>query len=168
MSFEGPRHDREPPAASGSWPQSPRTPSEEFAEYWCAGQRAVSHEDSAAPWVPGELLPLPAAETRAARRPRTSRKWDGAILRGILGIWAVLGVALFALVSLIERDRPDLLSSGNPFVVSVICAGVVTVLFFGLAWLSEKAWAAPYRKPENASTAILISAAITARDPPRS
>jgi hypothetical protein len=42
-------------------------------------------------------------------------------------------------VSLIERDRPDLLSSGNPFVVGVICASVATVLFFGFAWLSEKA-----------------------------
>jgi hypothetical protein len=95
----------------------------------------VRHEDSAAPWLPGELPPLPAAETRAPRKPRSFEKWDGEILRGILGIWAILFVALFALVSLIERDRPDLLSSGNPFVVSVICAGVVTVLFFGFAWL---------------------------------
>jgi hypothetical protein len=60
-------------------------------------------------------------------------------VRGILGIWANLCVALFALVSLIERDRPDLLSSGNPFVIGVICASVVTVLFFGFAWLSKKA-----------------------------
>jgi hypothetical protein len=99
----------------------------------------VRHEDGAAPWVPGELPPLPAAETRAAGKPRTSRKWDGRILRSILGIWAILFVALSALVSLIERDRPELLSSGNPFVVGVICASVVTVLFFGFAWLSEKA-----------------------------
>jgi hypothetical protein len=120
--------------------------SEEFAQYRCAGQRAMRHEVGAAPWVPGELPPLPATETRAARRPRTSKKWDGEILRGILGIWAILCVALFALVSLIERDRPDLLSSGNPFVVSVICAGVVTVLFFGFAWLSEKARASAATK----------------------
>jgi hypothetical protein len=99
----------------------------------------VRHEDGAAPWVPGELSSLPAAETRAARKPRTSKKWDGQILRGILGIWAILFVALSALVSLIERDRPDLLSSGNPFVVGVICASVVTALFCGFAWLSEKA-----------------------------
>jgi hypothetical protein len=108
-------------------------------QYRRTGQRAVRHEGGAAPWVPGELPPLPAAETRAARKPRTSKKWDGEILRGILGIWAILCVALSALVSLIERDRPDLLSSGNPFVVGVICASVVTVLFFGFAWLSEKA-----------------------------
>jgi hypothetical protein len=95
----------------------------------------VSHEDSAAPWVSGEL-PLPAAETRAARKPRTSKKWDGEILRGILGVWAILCVALSALMSLIERDRPDLLSSGNPFVVGVICASVVTVLFFAFAWIA--------------------------------
>jgi hypothetical protein len=94
----------------------------------------VRHEGGAAPWVPGEL-PLPAAETRAARKPRISKNWDGEILRGILGIWAILFVALSALVALIERDRPDLLSSGNPFVVGVICASIVTVLFFGLAWL---------------------------------
>jgi hypothetical protein len=106
----------------------------------------VRDEDGAAPWVPGELPPLPAAETRAARKPRTSKKCDGETLRGILGIWAILCVALFALVSLIERDRPDLLSSGNPFVVSVICAGVVTVLFFGFAWLSEKARASAATK----------------------
>ena len=136
MSLERESGDREPPAASGSWPRASWTRSEELAQYRCAGQRAVRHEDSAAPWVPGEL---PAAETRAARKPRTSKKWDGEILRGILGIWAILFVALSALVSLIERDRPDLLSSGNPFVVGVICASVVTVLFFGFAWLSEKA-----------------------------
>ena len=168
MSLEGERDDPEPPAASGSWPRASWTRSEEFADYRCAGQRVVRHEDSVAPWVPGELPPLPAAETRAARKPRTSKKWDGEILRGILGIWAILFVALSALVSLIERDRPDLLSSGNPFVVGVICASVVTVLFFGFAWLSEKAWAAPYGKPENASTPIVISSAITARDLPRS
>ena len=57
----------------------------------------------------------------------------------ILGVWAILFVALFALVSLIERDTPDVLSSGNPFAISAICAGIVTVLFFGFAWLSEKA-----------------------------
>lgn len=139
MSLEGERDDREPPAASGSWPQASRTRSEEFAEYRCAGQRAVRYEDSAAPWVPGELPLLPAAETRAARKLRTSKKGDAEILRAILGTWAILCVALYALVSLIERDRPDLLSSGNPFVVSVICASVVTVFFFGFAWLSEKA-----------------------------
>jgi hypothetical protein len=59
-------------------------------------------------------------------------------LRDILGIWAILFVALSALVSLIERDRPDLLSSGNPFVVGVICASLVTVLFFGFAWLIQQ------------------------------
>jgi hypothetical protein len=85
------------------------------------------------------LPPLPAAATRAARKPRTAKKWDGEILRGILGIWAILCVALFALVSLIERDRPDLLNSGNPLAVGVICASVVTVLFFGFARLSKKA-----------------------------
>jgi hypothetical protein len=106
----------------------------------------VRHEDGAAPWVPGELPPLPAAETRAARKPRTAKKWDGEILRGILGIWAILCVALFALVSLIERDRPDLLSSENPFVVSMICASVVTVLLFGFAWLSQKARASAATK----------------------
>ena|SRR5271170_3451520 len=90
---------------------------------------------TAPPWVPGELPPLPAAETRAARKPRTSKKWDGEILRDILGTWAILFVALSALVSLIERDRPDLLSSGNPFAIAAICASVVTVLFFGFAWL---------------------------------
>ena len=74
-------------------------------------------------------------KTRAARKSRTSKKWDPEILRGILGLWAILFVALSALVSLIERDRPDLLSSGNPFVVGVICASVITVLFFGFAWL---------------------------------
>jgi hypothetical protein len=95
----------------------------------------MRHEGGAAPWVPGELPPLATAETRAARRPRTAEKWDGGILRGILGVWAILFVVLSALVSLIERDRPDLLSSGNPFVVGVICASVVTVLFFGFAWL---------------------------------
>ena len=136
MSLEEERDDREPSAASGSWPRASWTRSEEFAQYRCAGQRAVRHEDGA---VPGELPPLPAAETRAARKPRTSKKWDGEILRGILGIWAILFVALSALVSLIERDRPDLLSSGNSFVVGVICASVVTVLFFGFAWLSKKA-----------------------------
>jgi hypothetical protein len=146
MSLEGERDDREPPAASGSWPRASWTHSEEFAQYRCAGQRAVRHEDSAAPSVPGELPPLPAAETRAARKPRTSKKWDGEILRGILGIWAILYVALSALVSLIERDRPDLVSSGNPFVVSVICASVVTVLCFGFAWLSEKACASAATK----------------------
>ena len=138
MGLEGERDDREPPA-SGFWPRASWMVCEEFAQYRCAGQRAVRHEDSAAPWVPGELPPLPAAETRAARKPRTSKKWDGEIVRGILGIWAILCVALSALMSLIERDRPDLLSSGNPFVVSVIYASVVTVLFFGFAWLSEKA-----------------------------
>jgi hypothetical protein len=99
----------------------------------------VRHKSGAASWVPGELPPLPAAEARAARKPRTSKKWDGEILRRILGIWTILCVALSALVSLIERDRPDLLRSGNPFVICVICASVVTVLFFGFAWLSEKA-----------------------------
>lgn len=138
MSSEGERDDRELPAASGSWPRASGTRSEEFAQYRWAGQRAVRHDDGAAPWVPGELPP-PATEIRAARKPRTSKKWDREILRGILGIWAILCVALSALVSLIERDRPDLLSSGNPFVVGEICAGVVTVLFFGFAWLSEKA-----------------------------
>jgi hypothetical protein len=98
----------------------------------------VRHDDGAALWVPGELPP-PVAEIRAARKPLTSKKWDREILRGILGIWAILCVALSALVSLIERDRPDLLSSGNPFVIGVICAGVVTALFYGFAWLSEKA-----------------------------
>jgi hypothetical protein len=39
------------------------------------------------------------------------------------------------LVSLIERDRPDLMSSGHPFVVAAICASIVTVLFFGFSWL---------------------------------
>lgn len=102
-------------------------------------QRAVRHEISAAPWVPGELPPLPSAEISAARKPRTSKKWDGEIVRGILGVWAILFVAFSALGSLIERDRPDLLSSGNPFAVAVICASVVTLLFFGFAWLSEKA-----------------------------
>ena len=139
MSLEGEREDQEPPAASRSWPRASWRRSEEFAPSRCAGQRAVRHEDSAAPWAPGELPPLPAAETRAARKPRTSKKWDGQILRGILGIWAILFVALSALVSLIERDRPDLLSSGDPFVVGVICASVVTVLFFGFTWLSGKA-----------------------------
>ena len=139
MSLEGERDDRELPAASGSRPRASWTRSEEFAQYRGAGQRAVRHEGGAAPRVPGELPPLTAAETRAARKPRTSKKWDGVILRRILGIWAILFVALSALVSLIERDRSDLLSSGNPFVVGVICASVVTVLFFGFAWLSEKA-----------------------------
>jgi hypothetical protein len=138
MRLEGEREDREPPAASGSWPWASWTRSAEFAQYRCAGQRAARHEDSAVPWVPGELPPLPAAETSAARQPRTSKKTDGEIVRGVLGIWAILFVALFALVSLIERDRPDLLSSGNPFVIGAICASVVTVLFFGLAWLSKK------------------------------
>ena len=137
MSLEGERDDREPPAASGSWPRASWTRSEGFAQYRGAGQKAVRHEGGAAPWVPGELPEVPAAEIRAARKPRTSKKWDGEIERGILGIWAILFVAFSALVSLIERDRPDLLSSGNPFVVSVICASVVTVLFFGFAWLSE-------------------------------
>jgi hypothetical protein len=135
MSLEGERDDQEPPVASGSWPRAYWTRSEEFAQYRRTGQRAARHEGGAAPWVPGELPPLPAAETRAARKPRTSKKWDGKILRGIFGIWAVLFVALSALVSLIERDRPDLLSYGNPFVVGMICASVVTVLFFGFAWL---------------------------------
>ena len=139
MSSEGERDNREPPAASGSWPRASWTRSEGFAQYRRIGQRAGRHEGGAAPWVPGELPLLPAAETRAARKPRTSKKWDEEILRGILGIWAILFVALSALVSLIERDRPDLLSSGNPFVVGVICASVITVLFFGFAWLSEKA-----------------------------
>jgi len=139
MSLEAERDDREPLAACGSWPRASWTRSEEFAEYRCAGQRAVRHEDSAAPWVPGKLPPLRAAETRAARKPRTSKKWDREILHGILGIWTILFVALSALVSLIERDRPDLLSSGNPFVAGVICASVVTVLFFGFTRLSEKA-----------------------------
>jgi hypothetical protein len=95
----------------------------------------VRHEDGAAPWVPGELPPLPAAETRAARKPRASKKWDGEILRSILGIWAILFVALSGLVSLVERDRPDLLSSEHPFVIAVLCASVATVLFFGFAGL---------------------------------
>jgi len=139
MNLEGERDDREPPGASGSWPRAPWTRSEEFAQYRGAGQRAVRHEDRAASWVPGELPLLPAAETRAPRKPRTSKKWDREILHGILGIWTILFVALSALVSLIERDRPDLLSSGNPFVAGVICASVVTVLFFGFTRLSEKA-----------------------------
>ena len=128
MSLEGEPDDRAPPAASGSWPRASWTRSEEFAQYRRAGQRAVRHEGGAAPWVPGELPLLPAAETRAARKPRTSKKWDGEILRGILGIWAILFVAVSALMSLIERARPELLSSGNPFVVGVICASVVTRL----------------------------------------
>jgi hypothetical protein len=99
----------------------------------------VGDKDGAAPWVPGELPTLPATETSGARKPRTSKRWDGENLRGILGIWTVLFVAFSALVSLIERDRPELLSSGNPFVVGVICASIVTVLFFGFAWLSKKA-----------------------------
>ena len=135
MSSEGERDDREPPAASGSWPRASWTRSEGFAQYRRTEQRAVRHEIGAASWVPGELPPLPAAETRAARKPRTSKKWAGEILRGILGIWAILFVALSGLVSLIERDRPDLLNSGHPFAVAVICAGVATVLFFGFAWL---------------------------------
>ena len=49
MSLEGERDDREPPAASGSWPRASWTRSEEFADYRCAGQRAVRHEDGAAP-----------------------------------------------------------------------------------------------------------------------
>jgi hypothetical protein len=44
-------------------------------------------------------------------------------------------VSVSGLLSLIERDRPDLLSSGNPFLVGMICASLVTVLFFGFAWL---------------------------------
>ena len=95
----------------------------------------MRHEGGAAPWVPGKLPPLAAAEIRATRKPRTSKKWDGEILRDILGTWAILFVALSALVSLIERDRPDLLSSGNPFAIGAICASVVTVFFFGFAWL---------------------------------
>ena len=138
MSLEGERDDREPPAASGSWPRASWTRSEDFAQYRCAGQRAVRHQHGAAPWVSGELPPLPAAQTRAATKPRTSKKWLGETVRGILGIWAILFVAFSALLSLIERDRPDLLSSENPFVIGVICASVVTVLFFGFAWLSEK------------------------------
>jgi hypothetical protein len=98
----------------------------------------VRHEGSAAPWVPGELPALPATETRATRKPRPSKKSGGEVLRGLLGIWTILFVALSALVSLIERDRPDLLSSGNPFVVGVICASVVTVFFFGFSWLSKQ------------------------------
>ena len=121
MTLEGQRDHREPPAASGSWPRASWTRSEGFAQYRHTGQRAVRHEGGATPWVPGELPPLPAAATRAARKPRTAKNWDGEILRGILGIWAILCVALFALVSLIERDRPDLLSSGGPFAVAVIC-----------------------------------------------
>ena len=139
MSSEGERDNREPPAASGSWRRASWTRAEGFAQYRRNGQRAGRHEGGAALWVPGEPPPLPAAEKRAARKPRTSNKSDRKIFRGILGIWAILFVALSALVSLIERDRPDLLSSGNPFVVGVICASVVTVLFFGVAWLSEKA-----------------------------
>ena len=135
MTLEGQRDHREPPAASGSWPRASWTRSEGFAQYRRTEQRAVRHEIGAASWVPGELPPLPAAETRAARKPRTSKKWDGEVLRSILGIWAILFVALSGLVSLIERDRPDLLSSGHPFVVAVICASVATVLFFGFAWL---------------------------------
>jgi hypothetical protein len=145
MSLEGDRDDREPPAASGYWPRVSWARSEEFAEYRGAGQRAVRHEDIAARWVPGELPPLPTVETRAPRKPRTSKKWDREILH-ILGIWAILFVALSALLSLIERDRPDLLSSGNPFVVGVICASVITVLVFGFAWLSEKASASAATK----------------------
>ena len=133
MSLEGQRDNRELTGASGPWPRASWTRSEEFAQYRGAGQRALRHEDGAAPWVPGELPPLPAAETKAARKPRTSKKWEGEFLRSILGVWAILFIALFALVSLIERDRPDLLSSGDPFVVGVICASVVTVLFFGFA-----------------------------------
>ena len=75
-------------------------------------------------------------ERQESREPQ--KKWDGEIVRGILGNWAILLVAFSALVSLIERDRPDLLSSGNPFVIGVTCASVVTVLFLGFAWLSEK------------------------------
>ena len=135
MSLKGERDDREPPAASGSWPRASWTRSEGFAQYRRTEQRAGRHEIGAASWVPGELPPLPAAETRAARKPRTSKKLDGEILRSILGIWAILFVALSGLVSLIERDRPDLLSSGDPFVVAVICASVATVLFFGFARL---------------------------------
>ena len=139
MSFEGERDDREPPAASGSWPRASWTRSEEFAQYRCTGQRVVRHEGGAAPLVPGKLPPLAAAETRAPRKLRTSKKWDREILHGILGIWTISFVALSALLSLIERDRPDLLSSGNPFVGGVICASVITVLVFGFAWLNKKA-----------------------------
>ena len=138
MSSEGERDYRELPATYGSWPRTSGTRSEEFAQNRWAGQRTVCHSDGTAPWVPGELPPPPAAEIRAARKPRTSKKWDAAILRGILGIWAILFVVLSALVSLIERDRPDVLSSGNPVVVGVICASVVTVLFFGFAWLHSE------------------------------
>ena len=135
MSLKGQRDDREPPAASGSWPRAFWTRSEGLAQYRRTRQRAGRYRGGAVPWVPGGLPPLPAAEARATRKPRTSKKWDGGILCGILGIWAILFVALSALVSLIERDRPDLLSSGNTFVVGVICASVVTALFFGFAWL---------------------------------
>ena len=139
MILEGQRDHREPPAASRSWPRASWTRSKGFAQYRRTEHRAVRHEIGAASWVPGEQPPLPAAETSVARKPRTSKKLDGDILRSILGIWAILFVALSGLVSLIERDRPDLLSSGHPFVVAVICASVATVLFFGFAWLSEKA-----------------------------
>jgi hypothetical protein len=54
MRLEGERDDREPPAASGSWPRASWPRSEEFVQYRCAGQSAVRHEDGAAPWVPGE------------------------------------------------------------------------------------------------------------------
>ena len=75
---------------------------------------------------------------KSGKKAANLKEMGRGILRGILGIWAILFVALSALVSLIERDRPDLLSSGSPFVVGVICASIVTVLFFGFAWLSEK------------------------------
>jgi hypothetical protein len=72
---------------------------------------------------------------KSGKKAANLKEMGRGILRGILGIWAILFVALSALVSLIERDRPDLLSSGNPFVVGVLCASVATVLFFGFAWL---------------------------------
>jgi FtsH-binding integral membrane protein len=76
---------------------------------------------------------------KSGKKAANLKEMGRGILRGILGIWAILFVALSALVSLIERDRPDLLSSGNPFVVGVvICASVVTVLFFGFAWLIQQ------------------------------
>ena len=68
MSLEGEPDDRAPPAASGSWPRASWTRSEGFAQYRRTEQRAVRHEIGAASWVPGELPPLLAAETGAARK----------------------------------------------------------------------------------------------------
>jgi hypothetical protein len=72
---------------------------------------------------------------KSGKKAANLKEMERGKLARLLGIWAILFVALSALVSLIERDRPELLSSGNPFVVGVICASVVTVLFFGFAWL---------------------------------